>query len=431
MVAITSMSLRRTLEIDAERLALEEGEARRLALLNELTGRILSGSLDPAAVLKTVAVSTSAISKLDRVLAVLLTGSEELVRAGTDPDPVVLTPRERSLVFDALSQNRPRRSRDEPLSGTPGAFVLCVPMQLDDGERGALLLWRQGKAGFTETEVSLLSAITQQMAVGVRLSRLYEIERSRALRSEERERLERELLSLVSHDLRTPLTAIRTGISALAEANGTRDLSSQDLYSRLARNVDRNVERLSGLVDDLLDIARLRSGWLRLDIHLENLGDIIIELATDVLPHLGGQGLNLALDLPARNNERWQKLACRVDRRRIEQVILNLFTNAQKFSPPGSTITIGATERNGELRLFVRDTGRGIPLDEQQRIFESYYSRDSYKGGAETSSSLGLGLAIARSIVEMHGGRIWVQSRPNAGSTFFVALPGSHEHTSH
>jgi signal transduction histidine kinase len=304
-------------------------------------------------------------------------------------------------------------------------------MQLDDGERGALLLWRQGKAGFTETEVTLMSAITQQMAVGVRLSRLYEIERSRALRSEERERLERELLSLVSHDLRTPLTAIRTGISALAEANGTRDLSSQDLYSRLARNVDRNVERLSGLVDDLLDIARLRSGWLRLDIHLENLGDIIIELATDVLPHLGGQGLNLALDLPARNNERWQKLACRVDRRRIEQVILNLFTNAQKFSPPGSTITIGATERNGELRLFVRDTGRGIPLDEQQRIFESYYSRDSYKGGAETSSSLGLGLAIARSIVEMHGGRIWVQSRPNAGSTFFVALPGSHEHTSH
>jgi signal transduction histidine kinase len=264
--------------------------------------------------------------------------------------------------------------------------------------------------------------MAQQMAVGVRLARLYGIERERALRSEERERLERDLLSLVSHDLRTPLTAIRTSAGALCLMAGKEGERQPQTFVKLANNIDRNAERLSSMVDDLLDMARLRGGRLQLDFHPANLGEIISDLATSVIPHLAQKEQQLALDLPSKESSRWQKLTCTVDRRRMEQVILNLFTNAQKFAPPASTITIGATERNGEIRLFVRDMGQGIPVAEQESIFDRFYSGNDSTTRHEASSSLGLGLAIARSIVEMHGGKIWVQSRPGAGSTFFVSL---------
>jgi signal transduction histidine kinase len=264
--------------------------------------------------------------------------------------------------------------------------------------------------------------MAQQMAVGVRLAHLYGIERDRALRSEEREQLERDLLSLVSHDLRTPLTAIRTSAGALSLMTSREGERQMEAYPKLVNNIERNAERLSSMVDDLIDMARLRGGRLQLEIHPANLGEIICDLASNVIPHLAHKEQRLALDLPSKESARWQKLACLIDRRRMEQVILNLFTNAQKFAPPASTITIGATERNGEIRLFVRDTGPGIPVAEQEHIFDRFYSGDNSTASHGASSSLGLGLAIARSIVEMHGGKIWVQSRPGTGSTFFVAL---------
>ena len=426
MVAITSLSLKRLAQIETERLALEEAQARRLLHLNTLTANILSGVMNPAAVLKTVANAAATVSHSERAIAALLSDHEgnmaELLRTNSYPDPVVLTPHERELAQSTLAAGKPRLLRDSALSNQRSRPMLCIPVTVDEDLRGTLLLWRGDGERYSEADVSLLTAMGQQMALGVRLARLYEKERERALRSEERERLERDLLSLISHDLRTPLTAIRTCVDALAEVDGAMGTETDQTYAKLVRNIDRNAERLSGMVDDLLDMARLRSGTVSLNLAPANLGAVITDLASTVLPLLRQKEHLLELDLPARGSARWDNLMCEFDKRRIEQVILNLFTNAQKFAPSGSTVTVGATERNGEVRVFVRDAGPGISQAEQARIFDRFYSGSGTSSQVQASTSLGLGLAIARSIVEMHGGKIWVQSRPGAGSTFYFAL---------
>jgi K+-sensing histidine kinase KdpD len=422
MVSITAMSLRRTAEVEAERIVLEETQALRLRQLNDLTESILSGSLDPGAVLKTVAQAAAELSHASRALAYLDTDEGELVRTSDDPDPVVLTPEERALVLAASGRVQPRQSVVRDPHGGASLYALCVPVAMGSEGRAALIAWRSGVTRFSDAEVSLLSSIAQQISGGVRLARLYEREKSRASHFQEREQLERDLLSLVSHDLRTPLTAIRTCVDALSDAEDSRAPSRAELFGKLVRNIDRNADRLSGMVDDLLDMARLRSGRLTLDLTPMNMGEMLEDLASTALHHINTQNHVISLDLPARESTRWSRLACMVDRRRIEQVVLNLVTNAQKYAPPGSAIVLGATERGGEVRVFVRDSGPGISEQEQQLIFDRFYTSANGEGGGGTATSLGLGLAIARSIVEMHGGRMWVTSRPGTGSTFAFAL---------
>ena len=122
---------------------------------------------------------------------------------------------------------------------------------------------------------------------------------------------------------------------------------------------------------------------------------------------------------------RWEMLLVSADRRRIEQVALNLLSNANKYAPSGGKITLGATPRDGKVKVFVRDDGPGIAPEEQARIFEKFYRSDRHGELADGKpDGSGLGLAIARSIVELHGGEISVQSRPGRGSTFFFLLAG-------
>jgi K+-sensing histidine kinase KdpD len=424
MVSITAMSLRRTAEIEAERIVLEETQAFRLRQLNDLTESILSGSLDPGAVLKTVAQAAAELSHAVRTVTYLDTDAGELVRSSDDPDPVVLTPEEEALVAAAASRGQARQSAVREHGSGQETYALCVPVALGSEGRAALLAWRSGSSRFSEADVSLLSSIAQQIAGGVRLALLYEREKDRASHFQERERLERDLLSLVSHDLRTPLTAIRTCVDALSDGNGVSTPASAraELFSKLVNNIDRNADRLSSMVDDLLDMARLRSGRVTLDLSPANMGELLEDLAATALHHINTHNHEITLDLPARDGARWERLTCVVDRRRIEQVVLNLVTNAQKYAPPGTPITLGATERNGEVRIFVRDSGPGISEQEQQRIFDRFYTGPDASRNGGTATSLGLGLAIARSIVEMHGGRMWVTSRPGSGSTFSFAL---------
>lgn len=443
MVVLTGVGMRNALEVEARRVQLEEQSAGQLRLLNSLINTVLSASPDLEDVMRTVATVSSQALQSDSGLAVLLGeevtsttsipgGSRLLLVSNKNPNPPYLSEIEADLLSRAIRTHSPvvtstneaaHASRHFPGLERDGArlcSLVCVPFVLEERAIGGLFVGRFDQRHFTPAETSLLMAIASQVAVAVRLARLYEMEREKALQSAERERLERDLLSMVSHELRTPLTSIKTCIGALSDMSPTvPPTTGETTQARLLQNVARSTERLIGLVNELLDMARLRAGRVSLQMQQVHAGAVIADLVGQVTPLVEARGQTLLLDLPPANSERWQRLNVTGDRRRLEQVLINLVSNAIKYSPAHSKITVGATPRDGQVRVFVKDEGPGVPQHEQDRIFDKFFTGSI----ADSPESLGLGLAIARSIVELHGGTMGLASRPGSGSTFYFTLP--------
>ncbi len=465
MVVLTGVGMKNAVEVEARRVQIEEQSAAQFRLLNSLINTVLSASPDLERVMRTVACVSSEALQAESGMAVLfseqvMNSSEQahyyrfgemLIVADRDPNPPRLSEAEEELLARAVASRMPvilamdadhtqdrGHTRSYPGLEREGSMlcsVACVPFLLQGGVIGALFVGRYHTTRFTEAETTLLTAIGSQMAVAVRLARLYEMERDKASRSEERERLERDLLSMVSHELRTPLTSIKTCVGALSDMSplSSPEVTGSGTQAKLVGNIGRSTDRLIGLVNELLDMGRLRAGRVSLQIQQVNIGNVIEDAVGQMGPLLEDRSQRLLLDLPPADSARWGKLVVNADRRRIEQVLINLIANANKYSPIGSKITVGATPREGQVRIFVRDEGPGVGLHEHDRIFEKFYtgSTAGLSGGsrAESAESVGLGLAIARSIVELHGGAIGVVSRPGSGSSFYFVLPQFGEDT--
>ncbi|MDP3063708.1 MAG: HAMP domain-containing sensor histidine kinase [Chloroflexota bacterium] len=232
----------------------------------------------------------------------------------------------------------------------------------------------------------------------------------------EADRLKSEFLSNVSHELRTPLTSIRISIESLLAAVPEEP---DDPQIRLMKNIQRNVDRLAALVSELLDMARLQSG--RMELHREqmDLRAVVRESVETIRPLAEGKSIRLGVKLPTR------RLPAVVDKGRLGQALLNLLTNATEYTPPQGVITVAARTHDGRLLMSVEDTGPGIPLSEQAKIFERFYRGSTSSG--QRRAGLGLGLPIARALVELHGGSIWVESNEGEGATFCISLPRRSE----
>jgi signal transduction histidine kinase len=452
MVMFMSVGMKRAFEVEVHKVRLEEQAADRLRLLNNLIHVVLSGPPDLERVVRSVAQASSEAMNADSGMAVLVEqpspyedalpghiGEEHLlIVTDCEPNPASLSVAEHEMLVRVMSSARPvitQQSRSEDVTAAafprfPGlerggkkvCAISCVPFMLDSQVIGALFVGRYSRQPFTGAELSLLTAISQQLAVAVRLARLYEMEREKAVRSEERERLERDLLSIVSHELRTPLTSIKTSIGALSDPN--RDYrANKAVEARLLLNIERSTERLITLVNELLDMARLRAGRVSLNLQELNMADLLSDVASQVRPLIDARHQAVELDLPAPGSPRWARLKVLADRRRLEQVLLNLLANANKYGPAGTTITVGATPRDGLVKVFVRDEGPGIPSGEHGLIFDKFYRGSLPEEGPGKLDGSGLGLAIARSLIELHGGTIGVQSKVGRGSTFFFTLP--------
>lgn len=223
------------------------------------------------------------------------------------------------------------------------------------------------------------------------------------------EQVRREFVTNVSHELRTPLTSIKALVETL-EAGAIDDPAvSANFLHRIVAEVDR----LAGLVNELLDLARLESGRLAVVPEVLQPDDLIRRAAERLLPQTEASHLHLALDVDP------SLPAVVADRGRVEQVIVNLIHNAIKFTPAGGTITAGAEVEGEFLRVMVSDTGVGIEPEELPRLFERFYKADP----SRRSEGTGLGLAIAKHIVLAHGGTIWAESQPQRGATFWFTLP--------
>jgi two-component system phosphate regulon sensor histidine kinase PhoR len=223
------------------------------------------------------------------------------------------------------------------------------------------------------------------------------------------ELVRREFVANVSHELRTPLASIR----ALADTLESGALEDPDVSLDFVQRIVKEVDRLTILVDELLDLARLESGRLALRRQAVAPADLIASGVERLKPQIERAGLSLTLDVP---EDLPPVLA---DRARIEQVMLNLIHNAIKFTPAGGTITISGDNLGSHVRVQVIDTGQGIPEAELPRIFERFYKSDR----SRRTEGTGLGLAISKHIIQAHSGQIWVSSRHGEGSTFSFSLP--------
>lgn len=231
-------------------------------------------------------------------------------------------------------------------------------------------------------------------------------------REEAADRLKSELVATASHELRTPMTSIRGFVDMLLL--GTFGPAPEGFHEPL-RVIKSNVVRLVLLIEDLLDMSRVEAGEVKLRPEQVDVSAVLRDVSAVLAGQFNERGIDLAMDLPA------DLPPAVADRQRLEQIAVNLIGNACKYTPSGGRVRVALRNGGGELRIDVQDTGVGIAEDSQPHIFTPFYRADNPL--RDEVGGTGLGLSITRRLVELHGGRIWFESRVNEGSTFSFTLP--------
>ena len=267
---------------------------------------------------------------------------------------------------------------------------------------------------FPEELLSFLSRLTDHAAIAIANAQLYsEVETANIAKSD--------FVSLVSHELKTPMTSIK-GFTDLLAAGMVGPVNPAQ--SNFLNTIRTNVDRMATLVSDLTDISRIEAGRMRLEFEAIGVPDVINEVVHSTHNQIDEKQqtlvLNVAEDLPCM----WG------DRSRIVQVLMNLVSNAYKYTPPEGQIAISADLAQNSwdlegapqvIHLAVEDTGYGISEENQQKIFQKFFRSDDQK--VRDAPGTGLGLSITRTLVEMQGGRIWFESSYRVGTTFHFTIP--------
>lgn len=311
---------------------------------------------------------------------------------------------------------------DEPLDessrracaelGAPAWMV--VPIRVRERLLGALLVSsRRGSTHIPDHDVSLAEELARRIAMAVDNARLYgeaQIERRRA---EEANRSKDEFLAALSHELRTPLNAICGWAKMLRSG-----LLGGEKHARALEVIERNAQIQTQLIDDLLDVSRIVSGKLRLSLSSIDLREVVEMAVEGVRPQAEAKRIELRAGLPP------EPAFVHGDTDRLQQVVWNLVTNAVKFTPSEGRIEVEVRDTGEGAEVAVRDTGQGISADFLPHVFERFRQSDS--GATRAHGGLGLGLTIARRIVELHHGRVEAASDGEGkGATFIVYLPAS------
>jgi PAS domain S-box-containing protein len=265
--------------------------------------------------------------------------------------------------------------------------------------------WRSGPGQFAV----VFNDITEHKLMEHKIQSLYKKEKIQRRKLQEETRVKDLFINILAHELRNPLTAILSSSGMLQDLSDTKD----DVRRRLASNVNDGAMVLAKRLDELLDVARFSKGAFRLSKQPCDSGKFIADAVARFRPALTGKGqiVNLTIcgDLPVIN----------ADPSRLEQVIVNILSNASKYSPANSLISVAAKINNKRLVLEVEDQGPGINEEDQEYIFQAYHRASNTSHTAGT----GLGLYISKKIIEAHGGKIWVESQPGKGSRFGFSLP--------
>jgi GAF domain-containing protein len=297
--------------------------------------------------------------------------------------------------------------------------LLGVPL-LSEGEViGVLAVTNKMPGEFASDAVRLLSTFATQSALAIQNARLFREIADKSQQLEAASRHKSEFLANMSHELRTPLNAI-IGFSEVltermfGEVNEKQAEYLQDILS--------SGRHLLSLINDILDLSKVEAGRLDLDLGRFHLPTALDNALTLVRERATRHGIRLTQTVDDRVGD------IVADERKVKQILLNLLSNAVKFTPEGGRVGLTATAAEDVITIVVSDTGVGIAPEDQAAIFEEF--RQVGRDDARTQEGTGLGLTLAKKFVELHGGRIWVQSHVGQGSTFAFTLPGQPERTS-
>lgn len=290
--------------------------------------------------------------------------------------------------------------------------LISIPLKINDEVIGVLDIAATESRYYSAQDIEFITVIAEQLAIGIRNAQLLTEQQKRTKELEELDKSKTEFLSIVSHELRTPLTSI-LGYVTLILAGKTGSIN--DTQERFLKIAKEQSEDLAKLIESLLESSRIETGRLQMRMGPVSMKEVINE----VMGRLSGLAEKKKIKLKAFLPPRLPYI--KADHEKINQVCINLLGNAIKFTPHGGKVEIKAIPERESLLVQVTDTGCGIPAKELPNVFDQFYQIGSHM--RKTVGGSGLGLSIAKQIVDLHGGEIWAASKVRQGSTFSFRLP--------
>lgn len=362
------------------------GEEASILLLNRAGElRFLAASGDPAGQLRDIPVPVE-----DSIAGAVLLSGEPAIISDTHSDP-----RHYGVVGRQI--------------GLETHSLLAVPLQIKERRIGVLeAINKQGGGAFDSEDVETLTTLAAQAAVAIENARLVGDLRKAYARLGELDKLKSDFIAIASHELRTPLSLILLYAAMIREQIGDAEGQQLDAVLRAAM-------RLRYIIETMLNLRYLETGQMELVLESFDLRAEVQDACEEYEPIAETRGLTLAADLPSK------EVTILADREKVRVVLDNLISNAVKFNSPGGQVHISLVPQDDGAEIVVADTGIGIPADEVDRVFDRFYQVEDHM--TRRHGGMGLGLSIVKGVVELHGGRVSVESVPERGSRFTVLLP--------
>ncbi len=421
--------------IENVRLFNETKEAlERQTAVSEVLKTMSRSAFDLDAVLAAVVESAARLSNADlgwlgRMEDGLIRGGGAGVRWARDGDDSVFggmgrvqfVPTRNFIMGRAIIDRRTIRvadiAADTEMSGDSGIArvsgsrsMIAVPLLLEGEAIGAIVVARRIVRRFSDREVQVVETFADQAAIAIQNVRLFNEIQDKSRELEAANRHKSEFLANMSHELRTPLNAIIGFSEVLLEAMFGEINTKQREY---LDDVLASGKHLLSLINDILDLSKVEAGKMELELSTFPLAGTIENALTIMRERAARHGIALQTILPA------DLPPLEADERKLKQVLINLLSNAVKFTPDGGSVEVRVRREDEWLRIDVHDTGIGIAAEDQPRVFEEFRQ----VGRERAREGTGLGLTLTKRFVELHGGRIWVESAPGQGSTFSFTLP--------
>jgi signal transduction histidine kinase len=424
-MAVNSVQLVQQLEARGAELARKVGE---LEALREI-GEAVSSSLEVSKVLSTIAKHAVKISATDGGSIMEYDEDERcfLVRSVFQTEPGVIEQLRKtrihldeSLVGRAAKLGRPLAIAD---LGTVGLdphlavlyeagwrSVVAVPLLRGGQIVGSLVVRRKRPGEFSAESLSLLEMFADQSTLALQNAQLYRELKQRSAELEVASRHKSEFLASMSHELRTPLNAV-LGFSEVLLERMFGDLNERQ--EEYLRDIHGSGTHLLELLNEILDLSKVEAGRMELEYTTFPLRRVLDNTASMLRERAAAQGVELRVEVAPGVDEVY------ADELRLKQVVLNLMTNAVKFTDNGGSVLVRAARSGADIQITVTDTGRGVPPEDRERIFESFQQGGR---GPSQEEGTGLGLTLSRRIVDLLGGRMWLDSEVGVGSTFGFSL---------
>ncbi len=426
-LALRNVALFQALESRSAELARKVDQLEALADV----GEALNATLDPDEVLTTIVTRAVQISGTDGGSLMEFDEESSLFRVrtayGTSPEVIEQLRQSRidlheTFVGRAAASGSPAQIRDlgkaeldphlQVLYDAGWRSLVAIPLNRPDRIVGALVVRRKQPGDFSDETCELLLAFASQSAIALTNARLHQELGRQSEALAEASQHKSEFLASMSHELRTPLNAV-IGFSEVLLERMFGELN--DRQADYLTDILGAGRHLLALLNDVLDLSKVEAGRMELELTSFDMSAVLEYTHSMVRARAVAHRVEIALDLPD------EPLGLvRADELRIRQVLLNLLTNAVKFTPDGGSVTVAARRRDGDLVVTVADTGIGIAPADQARVFDSFQQGSR---SAATTEGTGLGLTLTKRIIELHGGTMWLDSAPGRGSTFGFSLP--------